>query len=66
MKSAGKAKPYTHRHADGTLWAKGYLLNGKMQKNGHGIEKMEPRCARGVSIWVSESVLGQQLIKMEE
>jgi antitoxin component YwqK of YwqJK toxin-antitoxin module len=28
--SAKKATPYTHYHKDGTIWAKGKLLNGVM------------------------------------
>ena len=24
-------KRYTKRHADGSIWAKGYLINGKME-----------------------------------
>jgi hypothetical protein len=28
-KTAGK-KPYVHRHADGSVWAKGFLMGGKM------------------------------------
>ncbi len=30
MATKGKIESYTHRHKDGTLWAKGHMLNGKM------------------------------------
>jgi hypothetical protein len=58
-------KKYTHYHKDGSIWAKGFMLGGKMEGAWRGFGKTEVRCARVRLKVASRLGSGRRTIRVE-